>query len=152
MNLTKCYLDTNVLVYFKLENSSRHKEALFLIKDLVKKKIKIFISGLVIDEFLYSLLRFHKLFKEEVSYKKLKKALMEILNLPNLEIINPSNKKNSHLKIVDNIIFYKLRPRDAHHLLIMQEQEIGYFATFDEDFKDVFKRGIVREIPGLMRV
>jgi predicted nucleic acid-binding protein len=143
-DLTKCYLDTNILVYYKLENSLRHKEALFLIKDLLKKRIKIFISGLVIDEFLYSLLRFHKLYQEKVDYRKLKKALMEILNLPNLEVINPSNKKDSHLKIVDNIILYKLRPRDAYHLLIMQEQKIGYFATFDNDFKNVFKRGIVK--------
>ena len=35
---------------------------------------------------------------------------------------------------------YNLRPRDAFHFVTAIENKIQYFATFDNDFEEVFKR------------
>ncbi|MBI5356067.1 hypothetical protein HZB78_00445 [Candidatus Collierbacteria bacterium] len=39
---------------------------------------------------------------------------------------------------------FKLKPRDAYHLLAMQSNKIKHFATFGSDFDLVFSVGAVK--------
>ena len=135
--MTKCYLDSNVLVYYKNELSESNLKAKKIISSLLKKNVAFCISSLVLDEFLHAIIR------EKLVV--LKQTLSEVLDLPKLEIINAPIEKQVHLKIVDIMEEYTLRPRDAYHLLICLENNIDGFATFDQDFKKVFKAKVLEK-------
>lgn len=145
-NLIKtCYLDANTLIYFKNEDSPFYSKTLSLIEYLVDDNYHLFISSLAIDEFLYGF-KFHlgnKKIKKKDIFISLNKALLEILALPNLELINPPTEKNLQLKVVEMMKEFNLFPRDAYHLLMMIENKIKFFATFDNDFENVFKKKII---------
>jgi len=140
-----CYLDANTLIYLKNEDSPFYSKTSALIEYLVTEDYRLFISSLVIDEFLYGF-KFHlgnKKIKTKDIFISLNKALSEILALPNLELVNPPSEKNLQLKVVEMMKDYNLFPRDAYHLLMMTENKIKFFATFDNDFKNVFKKKII---------
>lgn len=140
-----CYLDANTLIYFKNEDSPFYSKTLTLIEYLVNDDYRLFISSLVIDEFLYGF-KFHlgnKKIKKKDIFISLNKALLEILALPNLELINPPSEKNLQLKVIEMMKDFNLFPRDAYHLLMMIENKIKFFATFDNDFENIFKKKII---------
>ncbi len=144
----KCYLDSNVLVYFTDELSPEYDEAQKIVEFLNPENWKIFISPLTLDECLHSLqviFRIAKIPSIEVS-RLLDKALSSILELDNLEIINPPTDKFANARVVRLMEEYNLHPRDAYHFLIMQENGISHFATFDKDFKKVFAQKILKKI------
>ena len=140
-----CYLDANTLIYFKNEDSPFYSKISTLIEYLVKDGYRLFISSLVIDEFLYGFkfLLGNKKIKKKNIFVSLNRALSEILALPNLELVNPPSEKNLQLKVVEMMKDYDLFPRDAYHLLMMIENKINFFATFDNDFENVFKKKII---------
>lgn len=147
-SLKKCYLDSNVLVYLKDENSPHHKATKQLVKDLSPDKYTIYVSSLTIDEFIHAagfILKQRKL-SDQQKYRTLDKELGAILSLSHLQIVNPSTDKSENKEVILIMRDYNLSPRDAYHLLIMQEQKINYFATFDTDFKKVFKSGKIKSI------
>ncbi|MBI2612015.1 type II toxin-antitoxin system VapC family toxin [Candidatus Gottesmanbacteria bacterium] len=140
--MKKCYLDSNVLVYFKFEPLKHHGKA----ERVILSFDYLFISPLTIDEFIHSLrffLRRDK-YKEEEIIKLLEQALDSILALDNLTIINPPTDKTSNRSIIKLMQEFHLGPRDAYHLLIMKENNIGNFATFDTDFKYVFRKKVLK--------
>lgn len=136
--MNKCYLDSNILIYFKNEASPYHQQAVKTISQLVADYVKLFISPLVIDEFLHSFSLELKKGRIKNIYINLKKALQDILNIPDLSLINPPLEKNSQIEVIAIMRKYNLRARDAYHLLIMQANNIPSFATFDTDFEKVF--------------
>lgn len=144
-HIKACYLDANTLIYFKNEDSPFYSKTLTLVEYLVNENYHLFISSLVIDEFLY-VFKFHlenmKMKKKDI-FISLNRALSEILALPNLSLINPSSEKNSQLKVIEIMKEFDLFPRDAYHLLAMMENKIKFFATFDGDFKNIFKKNII---------
>lgn len=145
--MKNCYLDANVLIYYKNEDSPYFVQSKRIIEGLVKENCSIVISPLVLDEFLYGLmihLRRIKI-KRTTAFTLLKKTLKEVLSLPNLIIINPPVEKEIQLNTLMLMERFCLLPRDAYHLLIMQEGNIDYFATFDNDFEKVFKKGMVKK-------
>lgn len=140
-----CYLDANTLIYFKNEDSPFYSKTSILIEHLVIEDYRLFISSLVIDEFLYGF-KFHlgnKKIKKKDIFISLNKALLEILALPNLELVNPPSGKNFQLKVIEMMKDFNLFPRDAYHLLMMIENKIKFFATFDDDFKEAFRKKII---------
>lgn len=140
-----CYLDANTLIYFKNEDSPFYSKTLTLIEYLVNENYRLFILSLVIDEFLYGF-KFHlgnKKIKKKDIFISLNKALLEILTLPNLALINPPSEKNLQLKVIEIMKDFNLFPRDSYHLLMMIENRIKFFATFDNDFENVFKKKII---------
>lgn len=144
--MKKCYLDSNILINLKNTKSCFHKKTKDLLINLANSSYNLCVSSLVLDEFLHQfqhILRFQK--KRDI-LKKVLYALNSILSLPKLKFVNPPLSKKSHLKIVKHMKDYNLLPRDAYHLLIMKENKIGYFATFDKDFKEVFKAGRVKDV------
>lgn len=144
--MKKCYLDANVLICFKNEDSPLFDKAQKLIRNLIKNSYKIYVSPLVVDEFLHPIKFVLEGKKVKDIYPILQKALKDVLSLPNLEIVNFSTKKSVHLEIVSLMEKFNLKPRDAYHLLTMKENKIRFFATLDSDFDLVFKKGAVLKI------
>lgn len=146
--MKRCYLDSNVLVYFKDSNSLHFQTASRLISHLIPEKYELFLSSLTIDEFLHSLMFVYK-FRRNINIEEsesLETALMSILELEHIKIVNSSTSKENNLRVVKIMRDFRLGPRDAYHFLIMQENNIEYFATFDNDFKSVFKKKTLKKI------
>lgn len=146
--MKKCYLDSNVLIYFKDQNSPYYQQALKTILKLNPQKFQLYISPLSLDEFLYSLqfiLKQAGITQKNISLL-LKNALHSILAFEHLAIVNPPTGKNKN-KLVPKIMQdFNLHPRDAYHLLTMKEHGINIFATFDKDFKKVTEKKVVELI------
>lgn len=141
--MKKCYLDSNVLINFKNVQSPFHQETKELLTKLANASYKLYISSLTLDEFLYQLQQILLYQKQRNIFPKLSLALKSILDLPRLNLVNPSVNKKKHLRIIDYMKNYGLRPRDAYHLLVMKENKIRHLATFDQDFKKAIKAGEV---------
>lgn len=142
--MKKCYLDSNVLVYLKFEPLKLHSKA----ERVIVSCDYLFISSLTIDEFIHSLrffLRRDK-YQEEEIIRLLEQALDSILALENLTIINSPSDKASNRSIIKLMKEFHLGPRDAYHLLIMKENNIKNFATFDTDFRYVFHENMLKWI------
>ena len=146
--MTRCYLDSNILINLKFEPAAQHQKALHIIELLTPDKYQICISSLTIDEFIHSLtfLLKHDGYARETIQKLLEKSLISILKLNHLAFINPPTDKNRHLQVLKFMYDLNLSPRDAYHLLIMQENGIKNFATFDRDFKKVFGKKLLMKI------
>lgn len=146
--MKKCYLDSNLLIYYKDQDSPFHLQAKNIIKKLNPTKYQLYISSLVIDEVLYSfrkIMLYSRLPATKI-YKELNKLITSILTLEHLNIINPPSDKTANKKVVEIMRNFNLLPRDAYHLLIMQEHGIKNFATFDKDFQKVFGNKILKLI------
>ena len=146
--MKKCYLDSNILVYYKDENSPFKEKAQAIISTLVPDEYELYISSLVLDEFIHSLLFILKQRGVQSSgkFRLLNEGLNSILQFAHMRIVNPPVSKESNMKVIEIMKDFNLGPRDAYHFLIMQENNIEYFATFDNDFKSVFKKNIFRKI------
>lgn len=65
--MQKCYLDSNILISLKDETSFFHNQAKDLLKKLITNSFKLYISPLVLDEFLFQIkFIFQKKDKKEV--------------------------------------------------------------------------------------
>jgi len=146
--MKKCYLDSNILIYYKNQDSPFHSQTKTLITHLIINDFYPTISPLVIGEFIHQfrLLLINNKTKSSTVFINLTTALKQIFSLPHLEIINPPKSLQSQLKTIALMEKFSLRPRDAYHLLTMKHHQIKYFATFDQDFKKVFKQKILSPI------
>jgi len=144
--MKKCYLDTNILVYLKNNDSPFYSKSINLIKYLIKKNYTLIISPLIIDEFLHQFRLLLIAKNRKYIFPNLTTALKQTLALPKLKIINPPLTNQSQLKVIALMQKFSLRPRNAYHLLTMKTHKIKYFATFDNDFKKVFKQKILSPI------
>lgn len=144
--MKRCYLDANVLVYFKDESSPYHAQAISTLEKLVENKFTLYISPLVLDEFLYVLTYYLKQTRAADYATQLKRHLLSIFTIPNLSIVSPPDDKKKHIKVIDYIVSCSLRPRDAYHLLTMKEHKIKYFATFDTDFDQLFEKDVLKRV------
>jgi|YNPMSStandDraft_1061717.scaffolds.fasta_scaffold52426_3 predicted nucleic acid-binding protein len=144
--MKKCYLDSNVLVYFKDEKSLYHKKVIEKFIFLIKNDFYFYVSSLVLDEFLYVFRYFLEKNEKKDIFSKLKKALTEILAIPNLSIVSLLKEKEKQIEVISYMERYDLSPRDAYHLMIMKENAIDYFFTFDKDFELVFKENFLKKI------
>jgi len=142
-DMKKCYLDANLLFYWQDPKSPFNQAATDIVERLLYTKYFLFVSSLVLDEYLYTCLRFSGKSKIEMK-DNLKFSLKRVLKIPTLQLINPSLSEKKHLKVIDLIVKYNLYPRDAYHLFIMLENQVKFLATFDNDFIKVFKDGKVK--------
>jgi predicted nucleic acid-binding protein len=142
--MRKCYIDSNVLIYFKDEAAPQYTQAKENLANLLNKDCQLFISPLVLDEFLHGAVRTFLRGKRDV-YTPLAVALKSILEIPSLTVINPPTDISAQKHVVSFMKKYALRPRDAYHLLIMQTNRIEGFATFDSDFHRVFSAKVLNK-------
>ncbi|MBI3955790.1 type II toxin-antitoxin system VapC family toxin [Candidatus Gottesmanbacteria bacterium] len=137
--MTKCYLDSNVLIYLKDEHSLGFEQSSALIRHLTAHRVSLYVSTLCLDEFLHEFGKaLRKKTKENEFFDSLEEALTSILQFPELLIVNPPSDPDSQTRVISLMREYSLRPRDAYHLLTMQANDIDGFATFDTDFTRVF--------------
>ncbi|TSC85770.1 MAG: hypothetical protein G01um101416_789 [Microgenomates group bacterium Gr01-1014_16] len=123
---SSCYLDTNVLLYFVHKDSPFHFDAKKTISRIRKSSVIPVISPLCLDEFIYHL---------NLDTSTIKNQVKKILRIPNIQVVNPPNEPRYQLKIPNLMNKFKLKPRDAYHLLTAKHYKIKYF---DHDFDLVF--------------
>lgn len=140
-----CYLDANVLIYFKDEGSDHHEEAADLLKTLLEKGFTFAISPLTLDEYLHFFWwALGKRQKEKAVYKRLSAMLDDILDLPDISLVNPPLSMEAQKQVPILMEQYGLKPRDAYHLLTALSEGIEYALTFDKDFEAVFDSGCIK--------
>lgn len=144
--MNKCYLDSNYLIYFKNSDAKQHKEVVSNLSQLIEKDVKLNISPLVIDEFIHSM--YFILGRKKISdlLGVIRQMVVDILEIPNLEIIGIPTEKSAQLIVIDLMEKYQLMPRDSYHVLIMKSNSVDTFATFDKDFKKVFTTKLLSAI------
>lgn len=143
-NMKRCYLDANFLIFLQDFDSSFYPKAEVILKKLIEEGFVLFISALVLDEFLMGSLRLSGKSAEQMK-ENLRLGLKTIFNIPNINLVNPPQDSEKHLKVVNLMAKFNLKPRDSYHLFIMLENKIKYLATFDSDFEKVFAAGIVKK-------
>lgn len=142
--MKKCYLDTNLLLYYSNPESLFFDQALAIISQLLSQGWTLLISSLTLDEYFHNMIRFSRVSREE-AFKDLKRSFKKIVKLPNIDLVNPTPQLAKQGKVISLMIKYQLRSRDAYHLFIMRENKIKYFATFDNDFEEVFKKILLKK-------
>ena len=145
--MTKCYLDSNVLIYWTNELAPLHTQANTTIETVQKNKVDVCLSPLVLDEFLHATLLRARLNYIKDPYADVILALQRVLEIPLLSVVNPPIDPSRHIEVVSLMKTYSLRPRDAYHLLTMQSNDIDGFATFDTDFSRVFAAKLLTKAP-----
>lgn len=141
--MRKCYLDSNILLYLKNASSPHHRDAVEITQKLIAGSISLYVSSLVLDEFMHTFLYEVRRNGSKNPYNDLQTAVEDIVELPELSIVNPPSDPESHVRVVGLMKQYALHPRDAYHLLTMIANDIDGFATFDTDFTRVFAANLL---------
>lgn len=141
--MKKCFLDSNLLIYYQDNSSSHHQASLKKLSRLVASGVQLYISPLVLDEFLYAVRSILLVQKAPQSFRQLERALSNLFQIPSLTLINPPLGEDEQLKVIDYMEKFNLKPRDAYHLLTIETNDLDSFATFDTDFKKVFKEKLL---------
>lgn len=148
------YLDANLLVSARDRRSQRYNSATRLLGDLFSDGVNLFITNLVIDEYIWALLRaYYRRDNNNILYSHTIKAnpqillqyhwriasgVRKILNFPRLTVA--SNLVPSREIIVKSINLMRtqlLSPRDAFHLAFIIKLNIGGIVTSDGDFENL---------------
>ncbi|MBD3279983.1 PIN domain-containing protein [Candidatus Dojkabacteria bacterium] len=143
----KCFLDTNILLYFILESSKYFEETRDLILSMRADNADICISPLVLDEFIYQLdFLTRKGDRKRKDYYELAQIFTHsVTSIPGAKILEIPSDKSTLPELVRLMKKYNLKPRDAYHLLTMLENGVDYIATYDKDFDKVIESGIIRK-------
>jgi len=145
------YLDANVLVFARDRKSPKYRTASRLIADLIINKIDIFISDLVVDEFIWALLRaFYRYDTGNLLWPDIIKKNPQIMTKYKWRILSNVKKLLSfqRLKFASDLVNSRelinksknlingqlLMPRDAFHLSFVINLNIEGFVTSDNDF------------------
>jgi len=152
------YLDSNLLIYCRNRNSSKYREAVTVLGNLIRQQVNLCVSNLVIDELWCVLLRgWHRAhtgnnltvgrFKRNPAIIQNYKYLIErttdkILHLPNIQIVaSPVNKQKFVKKVMTTLFSENLTPRDGFHLGHTIANNIQGFVTSDGDFDSLNLQG-----------
>jgi len=135
------YLDANLLIAHQVRGHIHHERAKQLIDTFWQKQQTGIISSLAIDEFLYGIafiLQSAQKEKASMPFKTyaapMQHALQAILSWQNIRLVEFTANAEEYTAVIQLIQSENLRPRDAFHLQIMQQQQTSQIATFDHDF------------------
>lgn len=148
------YLDTNLLICAINQTSHKYTQAASLLGDLFAQNITLSITHLVIDEYLWALLRAHyrndtgspldpQLLKQNPTiiskyYHIISTPLITLLGKSNLSIVSDNGLTrditDEALKLMKNEL---LMPRDAFHLAFIIKLNIPGVVTSDPDFDNL---------------
>lgn len=122
----KIFLDASFLVYLNIDVAEAEK-----IDELFKSLLKedLYTDVLVLDEVIYISKR-----KYGVPYDETIKLLDDVI-LPNVKIL--PIRIDEYLKARENILKYNLKPSDAIHLAVIENNGIQAIVTEDKDFQRV---------------
>ncbi len=148
--MKKVYLDANLLIAHQTKGHTHHARAKELIEKLWRQKSLLYLSDLTIDEFLYGIsfiLRGKNNRRPYSSfYPKLKGLINDILSWQNIKLVSFKNNPEALLAVLQAGEKYNLRPRDAFHWQIMQQQQVGKIATFDSDFQKAARQDVIEAL------
>ena len=139
-----CYLDANLLLYYSNPDSLFYNQATAIISQLWDQKWQLALSPLTLDEYFHNMIRFSRVTRAD-AFSDLKRSFGRIIKLPKIIIINPNLDLKRQQKVINLMIKYKLRARDAYHIFIMKENKVKFMATFDRDFDEVFKKSGIKK-------
>lgn len=129
----KIYLDANLLIFAYFDKGQKGEKAAEILKNIITGENAAVTSTLSLDETMWVLHRNN-------AKKEIREFIEDVYRMPNLEIT--SGSKLVPLRAVEYIEKYELRPRDAYHAAIMEEENIDTIASDDADFDRV--KGITR--------
>ena len=149
------YLDANLLVSAWDRRSQRYNSATLLLGDLFSNGVNLFINNLVIDEYIWALLRayYRRDNNNNILYSHTIKAnpqillqyhwrissgVKKILNFRRLTVAsNLAPSKEIVVKAINLMITQLLSPRDAFHLAFIIKLNIDGIVTSDGDFDNL---------------
>lgn len=140
--MNSAYLDANFLVYyFVSKEPSNKKNAQIIMAKLLKEQHKLYVSPLVLDELWMSVrkeLGSLPVFDNKVQ-ESIKNISQDVLDVAFL--IDTQAKKRCVWNAFFNTSEYELRPRDAFHLAIKNQNKIDFIVTNDKNFKKYEEKG-----------
>ena len=122
------FVDANVFIYAAFESGEEAVKSKQILKKISSGEENAITSSLVIDEVAWV---FHKNNKKSL----LRQALEKIYLIPNLQVLPVSS--NAPLTALGYMEKYGLKPRDALHCAVMQENGVKTICSFDADFDKV---------------
>lgn len=148
------YLDANVLVFARDRRSPKYRVASLLLADLIMNRVDIFISDLVIDEFIWALLRAFfrhdtgNLLRPDIlkrnpqiiaNYKwRILSGVKKLMTFQRLHFASDLIGSRQLIKRSINLMNNQLlMPRDAFHLSFVLTLNIEGFVTSDNDFDNL---------------
>ncbi|MFQ5406028.1 MAG: type II toxin-antitoxin system VapC family toxin [Candidatus Micrarchaeia archaeon] len=124
----KVYLDANFFVFAGFDATEKGNQARKILEQIVLGKKQATTSALCLDEVMWTLLK-------NKAKQKIRSHLEDTYSIPNLKIV--SGTSLSPLRAVDFMEKYNLKPRDAFHAAIMQEQNLNTIISDDKDFDKI---------------
>lgn len=82
---------------------------------------------------------------KENAFQDLRRGFSRIKKLKGLNLVHSPDELKKQAKVLSLMFKYQLRSRDAYHLFIMLENRIKFMATFDLDFQEVFRQGLIKQ-------
>ena len=122
------YLDANFFIFALLDRTEKGMKATEIHGSIAAGREKALTSALAIDELMWVLIRAGK--KHLV-----RTAVGGVYATPNLDVLGVS--ATIPLTALDTIEKYDLKPRDAFHAAIMEENKLNQIVTDDSDFDRV---------------
>lgn len=121
------YLDANFFIFANFASDRRGQKARAILKNVTNGKLAI-TSSLALDEVMWVLIKNRQ-------DSELRAIIEEIYSIKNLEVkevpaIIP-------LRALEFIEVYKLKPRDAFHIAIMEHFGVKEIVSDDSDFDKV---------------
>lgn len=151
LSFGQVYIDTNIL-YMYLRADPEHLSIIkAFLKRVIAGEIAAYIGVPVLDELFYRLLLarvkdstgqnpLNSLRQDLVGVledhaEPIRDTIQQFLSLPNINVVGVEATDGDSM--MANILTYKLLPRDALHLAIMQRLDLNVVASDDTDFDRV---------------
>lgn len=135
----KYYLDTNFLVAYFVANHEHNSKSTKKMAEILADGSEIDISSLTMDETWYIIWEHLRTGSDQFSkfYQDYKNVFLKLKSISECSFIQFSDLENGISKALENIKEYNLRPRDAFHSAIVEEQGIDCIVTFDTKFNSI---------------
>ena len=135
--MTTCFLDTNILLRYLVEdNQQMAEQALDLLMRVERGEEKIITSSLVIFETIFTLQSFYKVPRQQIKEQVLPIISLRGVHLPDKSVFY----KALDLYVTKNISF-----ADAYNAAYMMSEEVFNIYSWDKDFDKI--DGITRLEP-----
>ena len=127
--MNKVYLDASLFIALQFEDHVNRDKAMIKWEYIIKKKYRIYVSSLTLDEISYLLNKI--VGSKQIVSDKIKNHLLNNLNTKVADIDWNINKCAVYMNFWEKC---NLKPRDAMHVFIMKSNQIRAIATLDDDF------------------
>ena len=124
----KVYIDANVFIFAAFDATEKGKKARLFLKDVIDGKKQAVTSTLALDEVMWVL-------RKNGQQDRMRKNIEQIYSIPHLHIVPGSSL--TPMRALFYIEKYALKPRDAFHCAVMEEENIDTIVSDDADFDKV---------------